>query len=102
MTRSGVFLMKFKGSLKYLVAKLHGCYPSAISVSVCFALFATLATERGLSRCEKTFRDFHFLKFLKVYLCAGRKRVCHLAKQREMCPEQEFRRHSQSTTTALC
>ena len=22
--------MKFKGSLRYLVAKLHGCYPSAI------------------------------------------------------------------------
>ena len=39
--------MKFKASLKYLVAKLHGCYPSAISVFGCFTLFATRASERG-------------------------------------------------------
>jgi len=68
---SSVAIRQFKGTLKYLVAKLHGCYPKAISLPVSqniFARFFSAPARRQLKsqvtvfllRCNNTRKTFCF------------------------------------------
>ena len=66
----------FKGPLKYLVAKLHGCYPGANSLPVSQKFFARFFRRRPVAdsslcltfllRCNK--HKKHFLKYSSLRL----------------------------------
>ena len=53
-----MLLSLFKGLLKYLVAKLHGCYPNAISLPVSQIFFARFFWRRSVA--ESSCRNFVF------------------------------------------
>ena len=47
-------LLPIKGPLKYLVAKLHGCYPNAISLPVSQNIFARFFRRRPVADSSRS------------------------------------------------
>ena len=73
---------RLKGPLKYLVAKLHGCYPNATSLPVSQNIFARFCRRRPVAdssrsclffllRCNKHKKNFSFSFLLINFLLYG-------------------------------